>query len=76
MPFKMWNEAVRSGALLVDYLAKFEPNSLVAFSPCVDAWHAVARVPKGTNTQIRRDTLQGFVMAPRTSPASSKLGLC
>ncbi|XRB17794.1 hypothetical protein RI054_16g76390 [Pseudoscourfieldia marina] len=76
MPLKMWEEAVRSGALSVDYQAKFEPNSMIGFSPCVDAWHAVARVPKGKNTQIRRDTLQGFVKAPRLSPASLKLGSC
>jgi len=76
VPFKMWSEAVRSGALSVDYQAKFEPNSMIGFSPCVDAWHAVARVPKGKNTQIRRDTLQGFVKAPRLSPASLKLGSC
>jgi len=75
MPHKMWEESLRVGALSVDYQAKFLPNTMVGFAPCIDAWHCVAPVPKESGI-ARRDTLQAFVKAPRLSSVSMNLGLC
>eukprot|EP00740_Mantoniella_antarctica_P002682 CAMPEP_0181361166 /NCGR_PEP_ID=MMETSP1106-20121128/7121_1 /TAXON_ID=81844 /ORGANISM="Mantoniella antarctica, Strain SL-175" /LENGTH=191 /DNA_ID=CAMNT_0023474621 /DNA_START=609 /DNA_END=1184 /DNA_ORIENTATION=- len=58
MTVKTWETGVRKGLIKVVRLAKFLPNSVFAFSPCKDSWHAV----KGhTGGDLMRDSLQGFV---------------
>ena len=43
---------------------EFRPNHLVAFAPCVGAWHAVPLQKFSSN--VTRDTIQSFVGYPAT----------
>ena len=53
-----WAQPEHKKDMQVSKTARFIPNTLFAFPPCLSSWHAVVRF----NANICRDTIQGFVM--------------
>ena len=54
-----WNHPTFRHDLKISKTARFLPNTLFAFPPCLSSWHAVVAFGQ----DVCRDTIQGFVMS-------------